>query len=71
MKLFEEIGVKRVFTGHIHKHAYTVKCGNILVTHGMKTGEYDSHDKAHLGGTLLTLSCEDIGNSTVKNIFIP
>ena len=47
MKLFEEIGIKRVFTGHIHKHAYTVKCGDIFVTHGMKTGEYDSHDKAH------------------------
>ena len=68
MQLFEEVGVKRVFVGHIHKHAYTVKCGNIFVTHGMKTGEYDSHDKAHLGGTLLTISKD--GESKVENVFV-
>ena len=70
MKLFEEIGVKRVFTGHIHKHAYTVKCGDIYVTHGMKTGEYDSHDKAHLGGTLLTISGADETQTQVENVFV-
>lgn len=67
--LFEEIGVRRVFVGHIHKHAFTVKCGNLYVTHGMKTGEYDSHDKAHLGGTLLILP-KDGGEMTVENVFV-
>ena len=70
MKLFEEIGVKRVFVGHIHEHAFTVKCGDIFVTHGAKTGEYDSHDKAHLGGTLLTLSSESGEIGTVENVYL-
>jgi len=68
MALFEEIGVRRVFTGHIHKHAFTLRCGSILVTHGVKTGEYDSHDKGHLGGTLLIIG-ED-GCSKVEDVIV-
>ena len=61
MRLFAQIGVRGVFVGHFHKVSASVRCGNVRVTFGLKTGEYDSHIKDGMGGTLLSFpaACEE------------
>ncbi len=58
MELFRKIGVVGVFTGHFHKVNTSLLCGPVRVTVGYKTGEYDTHAKERLGGTLLTFPDE-------------
>lgn len=70
MQLLEEIGVRGVFVGHLHEHTCSLLHGKMRLTHGMKTGEYDSHHKDHLGGTLLRLSADGTGEVTVEHVFV-
>lgn len=70
MRLFEEIGVKGVFLGHFHKLSASMRCGNIRLTYGLKTGEYDSHLPDRLGGTLMRFPTEGEEGFSVEHIVI-
>ena len=49
------LGVDGVFAGHCHANNTSVLWEGIRWTYGLKTGQYDYHTPAQLGGTLITL----------------
>ena len=53
------IGCKGIFVGHLHKVATSIVYEGIRLTHGIKTGTYDSHSEDLLGATKISLSAVD------------
>lgn len=46
--------VTNMFAGHAHTSSFSVLYDGVRLTMGLKTGEYDSHNKNFLGSTLAT-----------------
>lgn len=56
--IFKENGVDGCFFGHYHNNGCSVIHEGVRLTFGVKTGEYDSHPKNYLGGTLIEIDGE-------------
>ena len=61
-------GVDGVFVGHFHKNATSLVFDGIRYTFGVKTGNYDYHQRT--GGTVITLDGEDRGKFTVRHEYM-
>jgi hypothetical protein len=58
-----------VFFGHSHVNDMSMVDNGIRWTYGLKTGQYDYHEKDKLGGTLITLS-DDARTFNIEHIAI-
>ena len=60
LPVLKEINSDSVFAGHYHKVNTSVLYEGIRFTFGLKTGKYDSHNSADLGGTLMTFDSDSL-----------
>lgn len=58
-----------VFAGHCHINNFSIVYDGIRLTHGLKSSRFDYHLKTMLGGTLITLTPEDL-QFRVEHIYV-
>lgn len=57
-KMLQLGSTKHVFVGHDHINNFTVVYKGIYLTYGVKLGEFSSHDRDIIGGTIITVADE-------------